>query len=629
MSFHRQLSLALLALVLALAVLVPVLGSTETHTQGSDDAAPLAGWRLRDHEANHTGNGTEPDPDHDHDHDHGNGTEHHHEEEALHEIFAMFDQDNDTLLSEHELELLHAAMFPEFEHDHEHDHDHDHDHGNETHSDGEEDHDHAHNRRQRIGAMIRQKISASSGKAGSGGLGAASAGLTTTTEGHSAERAEGGVGGGEGADAGAAAAGMDKRELTEAEFELYCLTPEALFTDYDADADGFLSEEEFMTMTPQLVLMVLKGCGEAHAHEEEVCVPPEEWESWLAGLGSVAIICLVSLIGIALIPFTVSQKHKIMGEIHNLVVMLMISFAVGALIGDAVLHLMPEVLEVHSHSGGGHDEHAHEEHSAEEDDHDDKSYLEPLALVLVGVFFFFFIEKMLLLVLGKEIQHGHGLQKESSNSSDDELEMDEAKDKAKAKEDAENECEACDEDDLRQRAGFKGRIRRFGSNQVELMKTVKTYGWLNLISDVFHNFVDGLAIGSAYSQSLSMGLSTSLAVAFHEIPQELGDYGVLIKAGFTKPWALAFNFITACTAFLGVIIGLGVGRAVTDANKWILAFTAGGFFYIALADLMPELNSHPRKGWMGLLDVGVQFFGVLLGFGIMAIIAVTESEHDC
>jgi hypothetical protein len=109
---------------------------------------------------------------------------------------------------------------------------------------------------------------------------------------------------------------------------------------------------------------------------------------------------------------------------------------------------------------------------------------------------------------------------------------------------------------------------------------------------VFHNFVDGLAIGSAYSQSLSMGLSTSLAVAFHEIPQELGDYGVLIKAGFTKPWALAFNFITACTAFLGVIIGLGVGRAVTDANKWILAFTAGGFFYIALADLMPELNSH-------------------------------------
>jgi ABC-type nickel/cobalt efflux system permease component RcnA len=114
MSFHRRLSLALLALVLALAVLVPVLGSTETQTQGSDDAAPLAGWRLRDHEANHTGNGTEPDPDHDHDHDHGNGTEHHHEEEALHEIFAMFDQDNDTLLSEHELELLHAAMFPEF-----------------------------------------------------------------------------------------------------------------------------------------------------------------------------------------------------------------------------------------------------------------------------------------------------------------------------------------------------------------------------------------------------------------------------------------------------------------------------------------------------------------------------------
>jgi hypothetical protein len=97
---------------------------------------------------------------------------------------------------------------------------------------------------------------------------------------------------------------------------------------------------------------------------------------------------LVSLIGIAIIPFTVSQKHRVMRELHSLVVMLMISFAVGALIGDAgvstsffvslvrvnslfgapltVLHLMPEVLEVHSHSGGGHDEH----HEEEEEDHD-------------------------------------------------------------------------------------------------------------------------------------------------------------------------------------------------------------------------------------------------------------------
>lgn len=176
----------------------------------------------------------------------------------------------------------------------------------------------------------------------------------------------------------------------------------------------------------------------------------------------------------------------------------------------------------------------------------DKSYLEPLALVLVGVFFFFFIEKILLLILGKEstlthvqlchhsahsnrcmptlVQHGHGLQHghNTASSSEDEIELEDGKGEESEKKDTEKSDEI--DDDLPIQTGFQGRIRRFGSNQAQLMKTVKTFGWLNLISDgtcpraplvrykvvtsasVFHNFVDGLAIGSAYSQSLSMGM---------------------------------------------------------------------------------------------------------------------------
>jgi len=120
---------------------------------------------------------------------------------------------------------------------------------------------------------------------------------------------------------------------------------------------------------------------------------------------------------------------------------------------------------------------------------------------------------------------------------------------------------------------------------------IKPFGILNLIADMFHNFLDGLLIAASYSYSFEIGLATTLTVLMHELPQEIGDFGVLIHAGFSKRRALIFNFLSACTAFFGAAVVLLFTRSSIGLTKLILPFAAGGFIYLAAADLIPELHS--------------------------------------
>ncbi len=149
---------------------------------------------------------------------------------------------------------------------------------------------------------------------------------------------------------------------------------------------------------------------------------------------------------------------------------------------------------------------------------------------------------------------------------------------------------------------------------------VKPFGALNLLADAFHNLLDGLLIGAAYSHSPAMGLTTTIVVLMHELPQEIGDFGILIHAGFSTRKALLFNFLSACTAFLGAFIVLAfhrVGEILSDA---VLPFAAGGFIYLAAADLIPELHTEkaPRKSLY-------QFLALVSGIGLMyLLVIVTE-----
>lgn len=141
----------------------------------------------------------------------------------------------------------------------------------------------------------------------------------------------------------------------------------------------------------------------------------------------------------------------------------------------------------------------------------------------------------------------------------------------------------------------------------------------NLVGDGFHNFIDGLIIGAAYLVSIPVGIATTLAVIFHEIPQEIGDFGVLLHGGFTKAKALFFNFITALMAVVGAVIALTIGAYVEGITAILIPFAAGGFIYVAGSDLIPELHKVRR-----IRQSAMQLVAILLGILVMMALVLLE-----
>lgn len=151
-------------------------------------------------------------------------------------------------------------------------------------------------------------------------------------------------------------------------------------------------------------------------------------------------------------------------------------------------------------------------------------------------------------------------------------------------------------------------------------KAIKPFGSVNLVADMFHNLLDGVLIAAAYSYSIELGIATTITVLLHELPQEIGDFGVLIHAGFSRKKALIFNFLSACTAFVGALLVLIIGQSASDLSKYILPFAAGGFIYLAAADLIPELHTEkaPKRSL-------IQFLALLFGMFFLFLLAfITE-----
>jgi len=240
----------------------------------------------------------------------------------------------------------------------------------------------------------------------------------------------------------------------------------------------------------------------------------------LYAIASVTVVSLVSLVGI--ITISVNEQRL------RSVLFVLVSLAVGAMFGDAFIHLLPESFQKSADT------------------------LMPSMSVLAGILGFFILEKFL------RWRHQHTL--ESNNR-------------------------------------------------------IHPLGYLNLIADGVHNLIDGMMIGASYLISLPLGIATTLAVVFHEIPQEIGDFGILLHAGFPKKRALFFNFMSATLAMLGTTIALLVGSSLESFSSVMLPFTAGGFIYIAGSDLLPELQKElePAKST-------VQLLAMAGGIGLMLIL---------
>ena len=139
-----------------------------------------------------------------------------------------------------------------------------------------------------------------------------------------------------------------------------------------------------------------------------------------------------------------------------------------------------------------------------------------------------------------------------------------------------------------------------------------TAGPLILIGDAFHNFADGFVIAAAFYTSVPFGIAASLAVIAHEIPQELGDFAILLDGGYTRLKALFFNGLSSLATLPGAVIAYFYLGAVEQAIPYILALSAASFIYIAIADLVPAL--HRKTGLRaGLVQI------ILIAFGVVTI----------
>ncbi|MEK7621989.1 MAG: ZIP family metal transporter [Patescibacteria group bacterium] len=232
---------------------------------------------------------------------------------------------------------------------------------------------------------------------------------------------------------------------------------------------------------------------------------------------SVVVVSIISLVGVFAISFREDLIRKY--------IYLLVALAVGALLGDAFIHLIPEGLEQIGN---------------------------PTIfslLIIAGILLFFIIEKYL---------HWH------------------------------HHYESADLD-----------------------HAIHPLGKMILFSDGVHNFIDGLIIGSSYLVSPELGIATTIAVILHEIPQEIGDFGVLIHSGFSRTRALWFNFASALAAVLGVVIVLTAERLAGLLSVWLIPFAAGGFIYIALSDLIPELHKNSDRKSHALLQLLMIVVGII------------------
>jgi zinc transporter 13 len=149
---------------------------------------------------------------------------------------------------------------------------------------------------------------------------------------------------------------------------------------------------------------------------------------------------------------------------------------------------------------------------------------------------------------------------------------------------------------------------------------IKTSGWLNLMANIIDNFTHGLAVAGSFNVSLKTGLITTFAILLHEVPHEIGDFAILLRAGFDRWKAAKAQLLTATGGILGAVAALSAESTeqAGDRTAWILPFTSGGFLYIALVTVLPDLLHDHSNPWQTVK----QFLLLCTGIAIMASITV-------
>ncbi|XP_041374275.1 zinc transporter ZIP4-like [Gigantopelta aegis] len=360
----------------------------------------------------------------------------------------------------------------------------------------------------------------------------------------------------------------------------------------------------------------------SHANLTALKHAPTNAQVYGYGSLSVLLISLCSVVGALFIKISKGvSRHYIMAG--------MLALGMGNLCGDAVLHLLPEIITAEKIGTDNEEDKVMLLGNADIPRH----CIRMLAM-LASIYGFFVLE------LAMSLYHDH------SHESEIEVTVDSSKSKSNVSRitlvkfnntASSGSLSTIYEDGLETPSTSSSQpgVMDIEHEVDNPMKTVKktsslsvkvprSVAWMIIVGDSVHNFADGLAIGAAFSLSVTTGVSTSIAVICHELPHELGDFAVLISTGMSVKRALWLNFVSSLTAFVGLYIGISAGAQDT-ARHWIFSVGAGMFIYVALADLIPELLRYFKRfqNWAMFL---VQNVGILAGYAIMLIIAIYEDE---
>lgn len=142
-------------------------------------------------------------------------------------------------------------------------------------------------------------------------------------------------------------------------------------------------------------------------------------------------------------------------------------------------------------------------------------------------------------------------------------------------------------------------------------KEFHSFNYLVVLGDGIHNFFDGVAVATAFLVAFPLGIITSLAVFFHEVPQEIGNFSILLYGGWRRKKVLLYNVVVSLTAFIGAFVAYFAFSMIEKASSYVLAFVAGTFIYIASADLLPE-TKRELKLKKSLLQIAFLIFGVVV-----------------
>ncbi|KAK3607820.1 hypothetical protein CHS0354_031320 [Potamilus streckersoni] len=377
-----------------------------------------------------------------------------------------------------------------------------------------------------------------------------------------------------------------------------CFTGDQLLAIFNVASNSVITEQRFRDICPSLIQQKISGsCRMKQNSSPSNKRLPTDAERYGYGTIGNFLCCVCSIGGAFVIPCAGKNLYRVLMATF-------VGLAVGTLTGDALIHLLPEVFGAHDHE----DEQHHHGNKG-------RIVVEPYiwyGLVACGGIWLFYVFESVMLIARqkrrKQVEFHADLQtditlpwKSSKNENGSTVTLQMSNGSA--------------------HGHSHGDISTMEENHGRYPPVV----YMVIFGDGIHNFADGLAVGAAFTQSIMLGVATSITIICHEFPHELGDLAILLTSGMSFKKALLFNFLSSLTAMVGLYIGLAISTD-SEVRNWIFAVTAGLFLYISLADMLPTMVHKTTD--KPILEFICNNIGMFVGIAIMILMAVFEGKLE-